>query len=396
MDIKKRIEEIYTDLVSIRRDFHMHPELGMEEFRTSKKIAQYLEEMGIEYKQIANTGIVGVIKGKNSGKTVGLRADIDALPIQEENDVEYKSVYDGKMHACGHDAHTTILLGTARILNEMKDEINGNIKLFFQPAEETVGGAKPMVQEGCMNNPKVDYVIGLHVMSYLETGMIELKYGKMNASSDEIKIKIKGKSGHGAYPEKAVDAIMISGHVLTALQTIVNRNISPTNSLVISIGVINGGTKGNIIADEVVMRGTLRAIDKETRKYAKERIKNIVENISLSFGGKGEVKFYEGYAPLVNDNDIVDVIHKVAEEQLGSSKIVHKENPSLGVEDFSYFLEKAKGSFYHIGCGNKEKGIIESGHNCKFDIDEECLKIGTLMQVGITLELLREIGDGLV
>ncbi len=390
MDIKKRVEEIYEELVRIRRDLHMHPELGMEEYETSSKICEYLDEWGIPYeKGIANTGVVGIIRGKQNGKTVGLRADIDALPINEENKIEYKSLYNGKMHACGHDAHTTILLGTAKILKEMEDELAGNIKLFFQPAEETVGGALPMIKEGCLQNPKVDFVLGLHVMPYIETGTVELKYGKLNASSDEVIINITGKTGHGAYPEEGIDAIMIAGHVIVALQTLVSRNISPLNSLVLSLGKIRGGVKENVIADKVTISGTLRSLDMDTRLYAKERIKSIVENVSLSFGGKGEAKFNEGYEPLINDSEIIDVVKETVEKTLGKDKIVYKEAPSLGVEDFSYFSNRVKGAFYHLGCGDIKNGLTESLHNSKFNIDENCLKIGVLLQVENTLALLK-------
>lgn len=391
MDINDRINQIYDELVNIRRDFHMHPELGMKEYRTSSKIAEYLDKWGIEYESgIANTGIVAIIRGRQTPdfKTVALRADIDALPIQEENDVEYKSIYNGKMHACGHDVHTTILLGTAKILKEMEDEIEGNIKFFFQPAEETVGGALPMIEAGCMDTPKVDYCLGLHVQPYLETGYIELKYGNLNASSDDVIITIKGKTGHGAYPEKTVDSIMIAGHVIVALQTLVSRNISPLNSIVLSLGIINGGIRGNIVADKVTISGTLRSLDMETRNYAKRRIKEIVEYQASSFGGKGYVQYREGYEPLINNNEVVDIVKATSEKYIDSNKIVFKKAPSLGVEDFSYFSNRAKGAFYHIGCG-KKNSVNESLHHCKFDVDESCIKVGVLLQVENTLALLR-------
>lgn len=391
MNTKDRINHIFDDLVNIRRDFHMHPELGMEEYRTSEKIANYLETWGIEYeKGVANTGIVAIIRGKQNSniKTVALRADIDALPIQEENDTEFKSVYDGKMHACGHDVHTTILLGAAKILNETKDEIEGNVKFFFQPAEETVGGALQMINAGCMENPKVDYVLGLHVMPYLETGFIELKYGNLNASSDSVNITIEGKTGHGAYPEKTVDSIMIAGHVIVALQTLVSRNISPLNSLVLSLGTITGGVRGNIVSDKVSITGTLRSLDMETRSYAKKRIEEIVKHQASSFGGKGFVEFNEGYEPLINDNEVIDTIRTTSEKFIDKDKIIFKEAPSLGVEDFSYFSNKAKGAFYHIGCGKKNIKN-ESLHHCRFDVDESCIKIGVLLQIENALALLK-------
>jgi len=391
MDIKKRVEEIYDELVTIRRDFHMHPELSQNEYRTSTKICEYLDSWGIEYKSgIADTGIVGIIRGKKSGKTIGVRADIDALPICERNNGAYCSLNQGVMHACGHDAHTTILLGVGKLLKEMEDTLEGNVKLFFQPAEETIGGAQRMVNEGCMKNPDVDYVLGLHVMSYINAGKVELKYGKLNASTDEIKIIIKGKSGHGAYPEKGVDAIMISGYVITAVQSLVSRNISPLNSIVLSLGTISGGVKSNVIADEVIIKGTLRALDNETRSFAKERIKELVSNTARAFGGEGIAEFHDGYQALINDDKVVDVIKENAERFVGKENVVFKEFPSLGAEDFSYFSEVAPGGFFHLGCGNSERGITANIHCDDFDIDEECLKTGVFLQVENVLSLLNK------
>ena len=391
MDIKKRVEEIYDELVAIRRDFHMHPELSQNEFRTSAKICEYLDSWGIEYKSgVADTGVVGLIKGKKSGKTIGLRADIDALPINERNTGNYCSLNQGVMHACGHDAHTTILLGVSKLLKEMEDTLEGNVKLFFQPAEETIGGAQRMVNEGCMKNPDVDYVLGLHVMPYINAGKVELKYGKLNASTDEIKIIIKGKSGHGAYPEKGIDAIMISGYVITAVQSLVSRNISPLNSIVLSLGTISGGVKNNVIADEVIIKGTLRALDNETRSFAKERIKELVSNTAKAFGGEGVAEFHEGYQALINADEVVDVIKENAEKFIGKENVVFKEFPSLGAEDFSYFSDVAPGGFFHLGCGNSERGITANIHCDDFDIDEECLKTGVFLQVENVLSLLNK------
>ncbi len=391
MDINKRIEEIFDELVEIRRDFHKHPELSEKEFRTQKKIREYLNKWEIENYPIAETGVMGIIRGKNPGKTVGVRADIDALPILEESNTSYSSINQGVMHACGHDAHASILLGVAKIIKELsakEKSIQGNVKLFFQPAEETVGGAERMIKEGCMKNPKVDYVLGLHVAPSLDVGRVELKYGKLNASSDYIYITIKGKSAHGAHPHTGIDAIVIAGYVITALQSIVSRNISPLNSVVISLGTIKGGTKANIIADEVTIIGTLRTLDEETREFAKNRITDIVKNTAAAYGGEGITKFEAGYKSLINHNEIVEVIKENAEKLLGKENINYMEFPSLGVEDFAYFLDHAKGAFFHLGCGNREKGIISSLHTKTFDIDEECLKVGVRLQVENVLKLL--------
>lgn len=393
MDIQKRVNEIYQELVDIRRDFHINPELSENEFRTQKKIQDYLNEWGIENYVCAETGIVGLIKGKHPGKTIGLRGDIDALPINEESAQSYCSINSGVMHACGHDAHTTILLGVGKVIKELADSeesIEGNVKLFFQPAEETIGGGKRMVQEGCMLNPDVDYVLGLHVMPNIEVGMVELKYGKMNASTDTIKITLKGKSAHGAYPDNGIDAIAMAGNVINALQTIVSRNISPLNSVVISLGKISGGVKDNVIADEVKISGTLRALDDDTRNFAKNRIESIVKNTAVAFGGEGIVDFIDGYQALINNDEVVDLIKETAQKILGNENIVFKEFPSLGAEDFSYFSDVARGGFFHLGCGNVAKGITSAIHTETFDIDEECLKVGVLLQVNNVLALLNK------
>lgn len=376
-------------LISVRRDFHKHPELGMEEFRTRDKIIGYLDEMGIEYKKdIANTGIVAIIKGKEGSKTVALRADMDALPIDDEKKVEYKSNFCGKMHACGHDAHMSILLGAAKILNDMKDNLKGNIKLIFQPAEETVGGAKFMIYDGVMENPKVDVIFGLHVDPEIPVGNIGIKYDQMNASSDTIKIIIHGESTHGAYPHTGIDAIYISGQIITAIQSIVSRNIDPRDCAVITIGIIHGGTQGNIIANKVEMIGTVRTINIDTRNKTIDRIESIVKNICESLGGNGELIREEGYPPLINDNGVVNKIKENGVDILGEENIVRMKDISLGVEDFAYFLQNTSGAFFRLGCRNEEKGIIYEGHTNLFDIDEDCLPIGVAMQVKNVLSIL--------
>lgn len=393
MDIQNRISEIYDEIVAIRRDFHKNPELSQQEFRTQKKIEEYLNLWGIENYRCAETGVVGIIRGNCEGTTVGLRGDIDALPINEKNSTSYCSVNPGVMHACGHDAHTAILLGVGKIMKEiaLEDEnFCGNVKLFFQPAEETIGGGKRMVEEDCMKNPDVDYMLGLHVMPYIDAGKVELKYGKLNASTDTIKIKINGKSAHGAYPDKGTDAIVIAGNVITALQTIVSRNISPLNSVVISLGKISGGVKDNVISDEVEITGTLRALDDDTRNFAKKRIEDIVTNTSIAYGGTGTVSFSEGYQALINNDEVVDVIKENAERVLGKENILFKEFPSLGAEDFSYFSDVAKGAFFHLGCGDSKNGIDSPIHTEFFDIDEKCLKIGIQLQVENILTLMNK------
>lgn len=389
MDIKQNIENINHELINIRRDFHKNPEISEEEYMTMEKICEYLQSWEIEYeKGIAKTGVVGIVRGKKGGKTVGLRADIDALPIVEKTEVPFKSVNHGVMHACGHDAHITILLGAAKILKDMEDEIQGNVKLFFQPAEETIGGAQRMIEEGCLENPDVDVVLGLHVSPNIDTGNIELRYGKMNASSDMITIIIKGKSSHGANPEKGIDPLVIGANVIMGLQTIVSRNISPLNPAVFTIGSIIGGTKGNIIPEEVKMECILRTLDNNTRKHFKTRIIDIVDGISRSYGGEGKVIIEESYAPLINTDEVVDLVKEVAEEVVGKEHIKYLDNAELFAEDFSYFAEAKKACFFHLGCRNIEKNCVYPLHNNKFNLDEDCLKLGVEIQVKNVLKFL--------
>ncbi|MBV1758264.1 MAG: amidohydrolase [Dethiosulfatibacter sp.] len=388
MVLKDEIDLIIEEIISIRRDIHAHPELGMEEYRTAEIIKGFLDKNNIENYSIANTGVVGVIKGQNGGKTVAIRADIDALPIEEKTDLSFKSVHPNKMHACGHDVHTAILLGAGQILKKMENDLTGNVKLFFQPAEETVGGALPMINEGCMDNPKVDFVIGLHVSVNIPTGSVQFKYNKMNASTDEFTINVSGKAGHGAYPQDTVDAIVIAGHLITALQTVVSRNISPIESVVISIGTIQGGSGSNIIADKVHMTGTLRALNEQQRQSAKNNIIRIVENTCSSMGGIGRVEFTEGYKALVNNDEVVDILKEKAVELLGKDHVYIANEPSLGAEDFSFFLDKAKGAFYNLGCGNINQNIVHKGHHPMFLVDEDCIKTGILLQVENAISLL--------
>lgn len=380
-----KIKNLSPWLVSVRRDLHKTPELGLEEFLTKEKIIKYLKEIGIDYITYPNhTGIMAYIN-KNAKNTVAIRADIDALPITETNNKSYKSIHNGKMHACGHDAHTAILLGSCKVLYDMKDKLDVNVKFLFQPAEETVGGAKLLIKDGCMENPKVDYTIGLHVMPHINTGMVELKYDSLNASTDTVSITIEGKQCHAASPHQGIDAIVVAGHIICSLQSIVSRNIDPTDSVVLSLGMINGGIKENVMCPKVTISGTLRTLNSETRKYAKERIKEIVDFTCKGFGANGSVYIEKGYAPLVNDNFVVDIVKENAINLLGEKNIVFRKHPSLGAEDFSFYLEHSKGAFYHLGCKNEEKNILSPLHTADFDIDEDCLEIGVMLHVLNTL-----------
>ncbi len=402
--LKEQTDAMLPMLIEIRRRLHEHPELGTGEYETGKIIREYLEQWGIAYSYpCADTGIVAVIEGKlkeeksekgRQAAVVGLRADMDALPLEEDPSRPYCSKNPGVMHACGHDAHMTIALGAAWLLKKYQDHWSGAVKIFFQPAEETCGGAERMVNEGCMENPHVDYVLGLHMMPAYEYGEVELKYDDLNASSDEIKLVIKGKNSHGAYPDQGIDAIAEAAAVIQSLQTLVSRRTSPYQNVVLSLGTINGGTAANVVADEVVLTGTLRTTNPQTRKEAKEYISRVTEEICRAYGGQGEAVFTPGYDALINTNEIVDVVIDTVSEALGREHIHFKPFPSLGVEDFSFFLNRAPGAFYHLGCACKEKGIEAPLHNRSFDIDERVLALGVRLQTGLVMRLTEKACSG--
>lgn len=385
-NIKRKVEDIENWLIEVRREFHKYPELSLNEYNTKNRILNYLKEMNIEYTEFEkHNGVMAYIIRPKNNITIGIRADMDALPINEENEINYKSKNKGVMHACGHDAHIAMLLGACKILNDMKDKLHVNVKFLFQPAEETVGGAKFLVEDRCMKNPDVNYMFGLHVMPYLETGYIETKYNILNASTDSLKIIIKGKKSHGAYPESGKDAIVVASSIILALQSIVSRNISPLDSAVLTIGKIMGGEAQNIICEEVSMNGILRTINKNTRKEMIKRIENIVSDICRAFDCKGEVLWgSDGYPPVVNDDYLVDIVAESTEKLFGKDRFILKEKPSLGGEDFSYYLEECKGVFYHIGCRNSNQEVTQL-HTSTFNIDERCLAVGTLMHIANVL-----------
>lgn len=387
--LKHELGNIKDFVVGIRRNLHMYPELGMEEFETSKKIKSILNDLNIDFRDADGTGIIATIRGNNpAGPTIGIRADMDALPIQEKNNVSYCSKIEGRMHACGHDAHTSILLGTARVLSGMRNELPGNVRLIFQPAEETCGGAEKIIQEGALENPKVDAVIGLHMDESIDTGCLGIKYGKMYAASNPFKMVIKGSSSHGAYPHMGVDAIAISAQVISSLQNIISREVSPTDSGVITIGTINGGNACNIICDEVVLEGIMRTIDEDTREFIKKRVFDLADGISRSMRGSCELDITEGYPCLINDGKMVDLFKSSASKILGSDRIVVLDKPILSVEDFAYFGKHVPSAFIKLGCRNEAKGIIYPAHSSKFDIDEDSLLIGVMAESQMVLDFL--------
>ncbi|AGK98106.1 M20 metallopeptidase family protein [Clostridium pasteurianum] len=390
MNFLNEANKIKDQLIAWRRDFHSHPELDYELFRTNEKIKAFLEGEGIEYRIVAKTGICAIIKGAKSGKTIALRGDMDALPLQDEKKCEYASKVNGKMHACGHDAHTTILMGAAKLLNAIKGELSGNIKLFFEPAEETTGGARLMIAEGVLENPKVDAVIGLHVDEAIEVGKIGVKKDVVNAASNPFTIKIKGKGGHGAHPDTTVDPIVISCNVVNALQTIISRELPPVDPGVITIGYIHGGTAQNIIPEEVKIGGIIRTMKTEHRSYVKKRLREIAEGIVTSMRGSCEIEIEESYPCLYNDDEMLNVVKESAEEVIGKDKINILQNPSMGVESFAYFSLERPSAFYYLGCRNEARGIVNPAHGSLFDVDEACIPIGVAIQCTAAVNYLQK------
>ena len=372
-------------IISLRRRLHRIPEDGFQEFKTQQVIMDALDEIGIPY-TTERTWVIGLIEGGQPGETVALRADMDALPLTEPEGCPFRSEHEGMMHACGHDAHVAMALGAAKVLHRLRDQLHGKVKLLFQPAEETVGGAEPMVKAGAMENPHVDRVYGIHVMPHLPVGKAETRAGTLNASTDTVKITIRGKAGHGAYPDLGTDAIVCTAQVITALQTVVSRNVSPLQSAVLTIGVIEGGTAQNIICDEVRMRGTLRTANGELRAMMKQRIATIAQNVALGMGCEAEVDIIPGYAALVNNDDEAARVKRVAARLFGAENVVDKPAPSMGGEDFSFFSDCAPGAFFHVGCVSPEWMPAPPLHSKDFRIDENCLTVGTLMHVALVLD----------
>lgn len=383
--LKALVEAEKDWIISRRRILHQIPEDGFQEYKTQRVIMDTLDELGIPY-TTERTWVIGMIEGAYAGETVALRADMDALPLTEPEGYAFRSQHEGMMHACGHDAHVAMALGAAKVLKGLQKQLHGRVKLLFQPAEETCGGAEPMVHAGAMENPHVDRVYGMHVMPHLPVGRVETRAGTLNASTDTVKITIHGKAGHGAYPEQGCDAIVCAAQTITALQSIVSRNVSPLQSAVLTIGVIEGGTAQNIVCDEVRMRGTLRTANAELREQIKTRITEIVRNVSVAMGCHADVEIVPGYAALVNDADEANRVKRVASRLFGEENVIDKPAPSMGGEDFSFFSDCAPGAFFHIGCVKPEWMPAPPLHSREFRIDEDCLTIGTLMHVALVLD----------
>ena len=384
MDFLKEATAIEKEIIKDRRTIHERPELAYKEEATAKLVADRLESLGIKVSRgVGGTGVLGVLEGSKNGKVVALRADMDALPLEEMTDVEFKSKTKGVMHACGHDTHVAMLLGTAKILAAHKNDMHGTVKFLFQPAEEHGGrgGAKPMIEAGVMKNPKVDYVFGLHINCTPQkpdskSGFFSLKPGPFMAAPDTFVVRITGKGGHGAAPHETIDPVYVAAQVMIALQGVSGRTIDPVEPFVITIGSVHAGTKENIIPDEAVLQGTIRTLDEKIRRQAKTKVQKVSQGVAKAFGAKASVEFMkDAYPVTVNDQKVTERAMKLLKRIPGTK--TRLTAPILGGEDFSRFLHEAPGLFYFLGTLNKAKGCVYPNHSSQFKVDEDVLKYGT-------------------
>jgi len=391
--IDQKVEALKEELIRIRRDIHQHPELGNREFRTSALVAEHLRKLGLEVTTgVAKTGVVGLLRGGKPGVTVVVRADMDALPITELNQVPYASVNQGVMHACGHDVHTTIGLGVATVLSQLKDELPGTVKFIFQPAEEGSptgerGGAELMVEEGVLENPQVSAAFGLHVMPHLKVGTIGLISGAALASSDQFEATILGKMSHAATPAEGVDAIVVAAQVISALQTMVSRNIDPRYPVVCTVGVIKGGNRFNILADKVTLQGTVRTLNNEIREAVPSIMERIIQGITSAMGANYQFQYRMGPPVTVNNPELTEEMAEIIESVVGKGNLL-RPLPLTVAEDFSYYAQKVPGLFLFLGVRNEAKGIVHPLHNPNFDVDEDCLILGVKLMTNIVVDYL--------
>ncbi len=385
MAVKAYVEKYKQYVIDLRREFHMYPETKWQERRTSQRVREELDKMAIPYIMAAELGIVAMIRGHQEGKTIGLRADMDALQVQELNDIPYKSKHEGIMHACGHDGHTAMLLGAAAVLNDMRSEIKGTIKLIFQPAEEGAEGGKRMLDEGIMAG--IDEVFAIHLWADIPCGTVSVDAGPRMASADYFKITVKGRGGHGSMPHQGVDAIVAASAIIMDIQSVVSREISPLESAVVSIGSFHAGTSFNVIASEAVLEGTTRCFNPEVRRALPEVLERIVRHTADSYRATGTLEYIPMTPPVINDA-AASRRAEVAITKLFGREAIYSFDKIMGAEDYAYYLEKAPGIIAFVGAGNKEKGASYPHHHGKFNIDEDALAIGTALHVQYALDFL--------
>lgn len=388
-EIKKLANEIYPGVIENRRHLHRYPELSFQEYETAAFVKARLDEMGIAWQPMATTGVMAIIKGEQlSNEVIALRADMDALRITELNNVEYASTKNGLMHACGHDVHTSSLLGTAMILQSLKSKFGGTVKLIFQPGEEELpGGASLMIKDGALENPKPTAVIGQHVMPKLAAGKIGIRKGKYMASKDDLYITVYGKGGHGAQPHENIDPVLITAHIIVALQQVVSRMANPATASVLSFGKLVADGTTNVIPDKVYMEGTFRTLDEDWRKKAYEQMKKIATGIAESMGGNCVFEIVPGYPFLINEEKLTEQVSMYAQEYVGKENVVDLDI-WMASEDFAYYSQVTDACFYMLGAGNKEKGITASLHTPIFNIDEDALALSTGLMAYIAVKRL--------
>jgi amidohydrolase len=389
MDVKQEIAQRHATMIDLRRDFHQHPELAMEETRTAAVIAERLRASGLEVRSgVGKTGVVGVVRGGQPGKTLAIRADIDALPIQEESDFPFKSQTAGKMHACGHDGHIAIGLTVADILARHRDALRGNVTFLFQPAEERIGGAEPMIADGALKNPDVDAVIGLHLLSSLPVGQVGVRAGATFASADMFTLRVHGRGGHGAMPNFSVDPVLVASQIVVTLQSLISREISPFNPAVVTIGSIHGGTAFNIIPDVVELQGTFRAFSAEDRVHIQARIQDVANNVAAAMRATVEVEMSNGCPPCVSDEGMAQLVQRAAADAIGAQNI-RSDQLTTGSDDMAFFLNAVPGCYFVVGVQNKDKGYDAPHHSPRFKIDEDGLSVGVEVMVRAALDYLQ-------
>ncbi len=380
--IRSEIRTLQSQLVAWRRRLHQRPELGFKEKLTADFVSQKLQAWGIEHQTgIAKTGIVATIKSDRPGPVLAIRADMDALPIQEENDVSYRSQHDGVMHACGHDGHTAIALGTASYLSGHRQDFSGTVKMIFQPAEEGPGGAKPMIEEGALKNPDVEAIIGLHLWNNLPLGTVGVRSGALMGAVECFRVQILGRGGHGAMPDQTIDSVVVSAQIVNALQTIVARNVNPLESAVVTVGELHAGTAMNVIADTARMSGTVRYFNPALEDYIGKRIEEIIAGVCQSHGANYELDYWRLYPPVINDAQIAELVRSVASEVVETPAGIMPTCQTMGGEDMSFFLQEVPGCYFFLGSANPEKDLAYPHHHPRFDFDETALGMGVEMFV---------------
>lgn len=382
------VRTLVPDLVATRRKIHSWPELGMQEHQTARLVAHALAPLGIEVRQgVAGTGVVGIIRGRHPGRTVLLRADMDALPVGEETGVPFASERPGLMHACGHDGHVAILLSVARVLAARRGELAGTVVLCFQPAEEGPGGALPMIEAGVLDEPRVDAAFGLHLWNDLPAGTVGVRAGTLMAAVDQITLRLKGRGGHASAPHQTVDPVHVAAHVVTGLYSLRSREVDPQSPFVVSITAMQAGQAFNVVPDEATLRGTVRTFDAALRGDARARIERLVGGIAAAFGADSELDYRHGYPATVNDAAMADLVRRAAARVVGAGSVV-EARPTMGGEDMAYFLERVPGCYFFVGASNPARGIGSPHHSTRFDIDEASLPIGVEVFLRIVEEFL--------